>query len=205
MKMVSRMLALTAVFVLLVTAVSSAFAANETFQEYYDEIVEPLMDKIGSAMKSHYSSLSNLKNAFKNAEDAVEELKEACDKVSEYKNNSTLMNYLDQVETNVTEGAKYTEKVSSSNSTMLNYQQNAAKYLEKFKDCIEAIKPRLAGDASDNGSVNPYDAVVILKYKAGKSVTINKSNADVTGDGSVSTTDALRILQYAAGWNVTLK
>lgn len=66
-------------------------------------------------------------------------------------------------------------------------------------------KPRLPGDADDNGSVSISDAALILQYAAGETSSINTSNAEVTGDGAVNAQDALLILQYAAGWSVTLK
>lgn len=66
-------------------------------------------------------------------------------------------------------------------------------------------KPRLPGDADDNGSVSISDAALILQYAAGETSSINTSNAEVTGDGAVNAQDALLILQYVAGWDVTLE
>lgn len=64
---------------------------------------------------------------------------------------------------------------------------------------------RIPGDADDNGSVNIYDALTILRYASGESVTINLSNAEVNGDDQVDVLDALLIMKKGAGWNVKLK
>lgn len=63
---------------------------------------------------------------------------------------------------------------------------------------------RLPGDADEDGTVVVSDAILILQYDAGESVSINRTNADVNGDGGADIHDALRILQYIAGWNVAL-
>lgn len=64
---------------------------------------------------------------------------------------------------------------------------------------------RFPGDADDNGKVNAYDAICILKYFIDSTTAINLNNADVNADGKADPADALLILQYTAGWNVTLR
>lgn len=64
---------------------------------------------------------------------------------------------------------------------------------------------RIPGDADDNGFVDMNDALLVLQYAAGQSVTINASNADVNGDAKVDMSDALLLLQHQAGWQPTLK
>ena len=63
----------------------------------------------------------------------------------------------------------------------------------------------IAGDVNDSGETDIYDALLVMQYDAGWSVSINKTNADVNADSSVNLNDALLILQYGAGQDVTLK
>lgn len=61
----------------------------------------------------------------------------------------------------------------------------------------------LAGDVSLNGSVQAYDASLVLQHAVG-SVTLStaqKSVADVSGDGTITSYDGTLILQYVAGVN----
>ena len=64
---------------------------------------------------------------------------------------------------------------------------------------------RLAGDADENGIVNIYDALRILKYVSGEDVEINLLNANVNEDNKVDANDATAIMKVGAGWNVVLK
>lgn len=64
---------------------------------------------------------------------------------------------------------------------------------------------RVPGDANEDGYVNLYDALAVLKYDRGLTTDINTSNADVNADGNANIYDALIIQQYSAGWHVTLK
>lgn len=54
------------------------------------------------------------------------------------------------------------------------------------------------GDVSENGSINPYDASLILQHNVSNITLSNKQQllADVSGDGSISALDASKILQY---------
>lgn len=63
---------------------------------------------------------------------------------------------------------------------------------------------RLPGDANEDGEVDIYDALVILRYAAGQKVTICLYNADVNDDDQADILDAILILQQGAGWNVEL-
>lgn len=63
---------------------------------------------------------------------------------------------------------------------------------------------RTPGDADNNGVVNIYDALLIMQYDVGWSVSLNKSNADVNASGGVDLSDALLILRYGAGEDVVL-
>ncbi len=73
-------------------------------------------------------------------------------------------------------------------------------------ECFTVTKDsRVPGDADANGSVTIHDALLIMQYDAGWSVSINKSNADCDGSGQVDMQDALLILRYGAGENVVLQ
>ena len=54
------------------------------------------------------------------------------------------------------------------------------------------------GDPTGDGSVDMKDVLVIRKYIAGLSDSINVAAADVTGDGSVDMKDVLRIRKFIA-------
>ena len=64
---------------------------------------------------------------------------------------------------------------------------------------------RLAGDADDNGVINIYDALNIIKYISNQTENINYLNADVNEDNKVDIYDALNIMKNGAGWAVELK
>ncbi len=60
--------------------------------------------------------------------------------------------------------------------------------------------PVSLGDVNSDGTVNFYDASLVLAYSEGNAdVAMNKKNADVNGDGSVDRKDAELIQKYAAG------
>ena len=64
---------------------------------------------------------------------------------------------------------------------------------------IEEEPAGLWGDANDNGKVNIQDAILILKFAVGESVTINQKLSDVTGEGSVKINDAIWVLKRSVG------
>ena len=68
-----------------------------------------------------------------------------------------------------------------------------------FEGVIYQIFPGSFADANGDGQVTPADALRVMQYTAGWSVTINKVNADMDANGTVNLTDALLIFQTAAG------
>ncbi len=64
---------------------------------------------------------------------------------------------------------------------------------------------RLPGDVNDDGKVDVHDALRIMQYCAGWSVSVNGYAGDVDADGDVDLNDALLILQHTSGLNVQLK
>lgn len=74
-----------------------------------------------------------------------------------------------------------------------------------WKSGMISVSTGLPGDADANGVVNPMDALLMLQYDAGWSVSLNKENADVNNSDSVDMEDALLVLRYCAGEDVTLK
>lgn len=78
-------------------------------------------------------------------------------------------------------------------------------WYDSVAEILEKVKERIPGDADDNGSVTAEDALLILRYGAGESVSINLFNADVNADGRADLSDALLLFQKDAGWSVTLQ
>ena len=69
----------------------------------------------------------------------------------------------------------------------------------KSEGIVVSAKAYMPGDANGDGQVTPADALRVMQYTAGWSVTINKVNADMDANGTVNLTDALLIFQTAAG------
>lgn len=63
----------------------------------------------------------------------------------------------------------------------------------------------LPGDVNDDGNIDMFDALRLLKYVTGWDVTINEKNANVNGDDSIDMFDALRLLKYVTDWDVELE
>lgn len=57
----------------------------------------------------------------------------------------------------------------------------------------------IPGDADNNGTVNAYDALLVLQYDAGWNIPAPEG--DINGDGAVDINDAVLILQYCADGN----
>jgi len=60
----------------------------------------------------------------------------------------------------------------------------------------------LPGDANEDGSVTVADALLVMQYTAGWSVSLNKVNADVNASGGVDVQDAILIFRQGAGEDV---
>ena len=73
----------------------------------------------------------------------------------------------------------------------------------KQTECVEPTE-KLLGDANDDGAVNMKDVLLMRKFLAGMSVTLNEQNADVNGDGDVNMKDVLMLRKYLAGLVETL-
>lgn len=73
--------------------------------------------------------------------------------------------------------------------------------LAPFKVTFANTNPFKLGDVTKDGSINSYDALVILQSATG-SVTLDSSKqklADVNKDGNINSLDALLVLQYTVG------
>jgi hypothetical protein len=66
------------------------------------------------------------------------------------------------------------------------------------------VQSRVPGDGTGDGEVDIRDVVLLRRYLAGASVSINLSNADVTGDGEVDIRDLVLLRRYLAGADVEL-
>lgn len=83
----------------------------------------------------------------------------------------------------------------------------ASKDGNKIADCTVTVKlPEivLAGDVSDDGTVDNNDVALLFLYNSGWSVTVNEDAADVNGDGKINGKDSMLLFRYNAGWDSTL-
>lgn len=64
---------------------------------------------------------------------------------------------------------------------------------------------RVPGDVNEDGKINSRDALAVIRYAVGQSVSINTANADVNADSKINSRDALAIIRYAVGQDVVLK
>ena len=101
---------------------------------YYNKKLKPNMDDIGDYLGSYLSSQDDMKRAFENAKVAAKKLKTAANKFPGIKYDATAQKYLVKLRENIQEGQKRAEKVASSDSQIMTYQQNAMKYMKKFKN-----------------------------------------------------------------------
>lgn len=63
----------------------------------------------------------------------------------------------------------------------------------------------IAGDINSDKVVNNKDAVILFRYIAGWSVSVDEKALDCNGDGSVNNKDAVTLFRYVAGWpNIAL-
>ena len=66
---------------------------------------------------------------------------------------------------------------------------------------IESVK---YGDLNDDGKVNLLDLILIRKYLAKWSVTINEEAADMMNNGKINLVDLTYLRKYLAKWEITL-
>lgn len=57
---------------------------------------------------------------------------------------------------------------------------------------------RILGDVNDSGETDIYDALLVMQYDAGWSVSLNLENADMDANNVINIEDALLILQQGA-------
>ncbi len=63
---------------------------------------------------------------------------------------------------------------------------------------------RLYGDVDNNSAVNVTDAVMMKRYLAGVSETMDEKIADVNADGDITTLDAVKLMRKLAGLDEVL-
>lgn len=68
----------------------------------------------------------------------------------------------------------------------------------KSEGIVVSEKAYTPGDANGDGQVAPADALLVMQYTAGWSVSLSKVNADVNSSGSVDLQDAILIFELAA-------
>lgn len=68
----------------------------------------------------------------------------------------------------------------------------------KSEGIVVSEKAYTPGDANGDGMITPKDALLVMQYTAGWSVSLSKINADVNSSGSVDLQDAILIFQSAA-------
>lgn len=109
--------------------------------------------------------------------------------------------YIDQV--TVTDGeAKFTLKPKALKEGTYNiYIRTTDKALKKVASFKYGEKPPYTpGDVNNDGSIDPKDAVLVLRHAAAL-ITLSGDQlkaADVNGDNTVDPKDAVKILRYAA-------
>lgn len=109
--------------------------------------------------------------------------------------------YIDQV--TVTDGeAKFTLKPKALKEGTYNiYISTTDKALKKVASFKYGEKPPYTpGDVNNDGSIDPKDAVLVLRHAAAL-ITLSGDKlkaADVNGDNTVDPKDAVKILRYAA-------
>jgi len=109
--------------------------------------------------------------------------------------------YIDQV--TVTDGeAKFTLKPKALKEGTYNiYISTTDKALKKAASFKYGEKPPYTpGDVNNDGSIDPKDAVLVLRHAAAL-ITLSGDQlkaADVNGDNTVDPKDAVKILRYAA-------
>lgn len=94
-------------------------------------------------------------------------------------------------------GSDYAE-INPGNATL--YASFCGK-LAPFNVTFANTNPFKLGDVTKDGSINSYDALVILQSATG-SITLDSSKknlADVNKDGNINSLDALLVLQYTVG------
>ena len=67
----------------------------------------------------------------------------------------------------------------------------------KSEGIVVSEKAYTPGDANGDGQVTPADALLVMQYTAGWSVSLSKVNADVNSSGSVDLQDAILIFDAA--------
>ena len=67
----------------------------------------------------------------------------------------------------------------------------------KSEGIVVSEKAYTPGDANGDGQVTPADALLVMQYTAGWSVSLSKVNADVNSSGSVDLQDAILIFEAA--------
>ena len=67
---------------------------------------------------------------------------------------------------------------------------------------VVSAEAHLPGDANEDGQVTAADALLVMQYTAGWSVSLNKVNADVNASGGVDIQDAILIFREASGEDV---
>lgn len=108
-------------------------------------------------------------------------------------------------------GHQYREEVIEPTTTTQGYTLHTCttcgySYEDNYKEAIEPPQDTLIkyGDVNGDGDVNIMDGIIIKKYLAHISVTINKLNSDVNCDNDVNVQDAVLLLKYLAKMNVIL-
>lgn len=111
-------------------------------------------------------------------------------------------------------GSSYTEVIKSTGHNIIwTYSARPTIYNTglKHQECsychkvvsTNTVVAKATADVNGDGSVNSFDAMVVLKHATGYEnvlqLEINRLNADVNGDGQINSADALTILRIATG------
>ena len=72
-----------------------------------------------------------------------------------------------------------------------------------FRDsCTVMVTDILYGDVNRDQKITTVDGVILSRYLARWSVSVDETTSDVNGDGKITTTDAVLLKRYLAKWKV---
>ncbi len=172
-------------------------ALNDTIESKDTTIAEKqaALDTVTEQLNAAKADLETTKAELEKAKADVEELQEALEMAQIA---------LDAAQT----GFNKLETTLAQQEAQLNQAQQTVKDLQAEVERLKALldddptdpqPTEMRGDANGDGAVNMKDVLLLRKYLADTTDTMNMENADVNGDGDVNMKDVLMLRKYLAG------